>query len=33
MTQYSTLDLKLSNAHLKKLTLGVKNGTEITLNL
>ena len=33
MTQYNTLNLKLSNSQLNKLKLGIKNGTEVTLNL
>ena len=33
MTQYDTLNLKLSNSQLNKLKLGIKNGTEVTLNL
>ena len=33
MTQYNTLNLKLSNSRLNKLKSGLKNGTEITLNL
>ena len=33
MTQYNTLNLKLSNSQLNKLKSGIKNGTEITLNL
>ena len=31
MTQYNTLNVKLSNAQLDKLKSGIKNGTEITL--
>ena len=31
MTQYNTLNIKLSNSQLSKLTSGVKNGTEVTL--
>ena len=31
MTQYNTLNVKLSNAQLNKLKSGIKNGTEITL--
>ena len=31
MTQYNTLNLKLSNSQLNKLKLGIKNGTEVTL--
>ena len=30
MTQYNTLNVKLSNSQLNKLTSGIKNGTEIT---
>ena len=33
MTQYSNLNLKLSNLQLNKLKPGMKNGTEVTLNL
>ena len=33
MTQYSTLNIKLSNSQLNKLKSGIKNGTEVTLNL
>ena len=33
MTQYNTLNVKLSNSLLNKLKSGLKNGTEITLNL
>ena len=33
MTQYSTLNVKLSNSQLNKLKSAMKNGTEITLNL
>ena len=33
MTQYNTLNVKLSNSQLNKLKSGVKNGTEVTLNL
>ena len=33
MTQYNTLDVKLSNSQLNKLKSGIKNSTEITLNL
>ena len=33
MTQYNTLYLKLSNSQLNKLKPGIKNGTEVTLNL
>ena len=33
MTQYNTLNVKLSNAQLNKLKSGIKNSTEITLIL
>ena len=33
MTQYNTLDLKLSNSHLNKLNSGIKNKTEVALKL
>ena len=33
MTQYNILNVKLSNSQLNKLTSGIKNGTEVTLNL
>ena len=33
MTQYNTLNVKLSNPQLNKLKSAVKNGTEVTLNL
>ena len=33
MTQYNTLNVKLSNSQLKELKSGIKNGTEVTLNL
>ena len=33
MTQYNTLNLKLSNSQLNKLKSGIKNGTEVTLKL
>ena len=33
MTQYNTLNVKLSNSQLNKLKSGIKNGTEVTLNL
>ena len=33
MTQYNTLNVKLSNSQLNKLKSGMKNGTEVTLNL
>ena len=32
MTQYNTLNLKLSNSQLNKLKYVIKNGTEVTLN-
>ena len=32
MTKYNILNIKLSNSRLQKLTLGIKNGTEVTLN-
>ena len=31
MTQYNTLNVKLSNSLLNKLKSGIKNGTEVTL--
>ena len=31
MTQYDTLNLKLSNLQLNKLKSGIKNGAEVTL--
>ena len=31
MTQYNTLNVKLSNSQLNKLNSGIKNGTEVTL--
>ena len=31
MTQYSTLNMKLSNLQLNKLRIGIENGTEVTL--
>ena len=31
MTQYNTLNLKLSNSQVNKLKSGIKNGTEVTL--
>ena len=31
MTQYETLNVKLSNLQLNKLKLGIKNGTGVTL--
>ena len=33
MTQYNTLNLKLSNSQLNKLKSAIKHGTEVTLNL
>ena len=33
MTQYNILTVKLSNSQLNKLKSGIKNGTEVTLNL
>ena len=33
MTQYKALNLKLSNSQLNKCKSGIKNGTEVTLNL
>ena len=33
MTQYNTLNIKLSNSHLNKLKSGIKNGSEVTLKL
>ena len=33
MTQNNTLNVKLSNSQLNKIKSGIKNGTEITLNL
>ena len=30
MTQYNTLNVKLSNSQLNKLKSGIKNGTEVT---
>ena len=32
MTQYNTLNAKLSNSQISKLKSGMKNGTEVTLN-
>ena len=32
MTQYITLNVNLSDLQLNKLKLGIKNGTEVTLN-
>ena len=33
MTQYNTLNVRLSNSQLNKWKYGIKNGTEVTLNL
>ena len=33
MTQYKTLNVKLSNTQLSKLKSGIKNGAEITLKI
>ena len=33
MTQYNTLNEKLSNFQLNKLKSGIRNGTQVTLNL
>ena len=33
MAQYSTLNIKLSNPQLDKLKSGIKNGTQVTINL
>ena len=33
MTQYNTLNVKLSNSQPNKLKSGIKNGTEVTLKL
>ena len=33
MTQYNTLNVRLSNLWLSKLKSGIKNGTEVTLKL
>ena len=33
MTQYNTLNVKLSNLQLNKLKSGIKNGTEVTLKI
>ena len=30
MSQYNTLNVKLSNSHSNKLKIGIKNGTEVT---
>ena len=33
MTQYNTFSVKLSNSELNKLKSGIKNNTEVTLNI
>ena len=33
MTEYNTLNVSLSNSQLNELKSGIKNGTEVTLNL
>ena len=33
MTQYKTLNVKLSNSQLSKLKSGIKNSTEVTLRI
>ena len=33
MTQYNTLNVKLSDSQLNKLKSGIKNGTQVTLNI
>ena len=33
MTQYNTLNIKLSNSQLNKSESGIKNGAELTFNL
>ena len=33
MTQYNTLNIKLSNSQLNKLKLGIKDGTEVTFKI
>ena len=33
MTQYSTLNIKLSNSKLSKSKSGIKNDTEVTVNI
>ena len=33
MTQYNTLNVKLSNSKLNDLKLGIRNGTGVTLNI
>ena len=32
MTQYNTINVKLSNSQIRKLKFGIKNGTEATEN-
>ena len=33
MTQYNTLNVKLSNSQLGKLKFAIQNGTKVTLNI
>ena len=33
MTQYNTVNVKLSNSQLNELRFGIKNNTEVTLKL
>ena len=33
MTKYNTLNVKFSSSEINKLKSGIKNGTEVTLNL
>ena len=33
MTQYNSLNIKLSSSQLNKFKSGIKNGTEVSLNL
>ena len=33
MTQYNTLNVKLSSSQINKLKSGIKNGTEVTLRI
>ena len=33
MTQYNTLNVKLSNSQINKLKSGIKNGTAVTLKI
>ena len=33
MTQFNSLNIKLSNSQLNKLKSGIKNGTKVALNL